>query len=79
MKPEIILLAVEKKNPAKEKEYNSTKEDSLSQSETSNEEDIVYNGHNPCNVIESSWRSVYPPSLETDVEGKWYTMIWLGK
>jgi len=83
--PEIILPAEGKKNPAKEKLYVfSTEEDSFSESETSNEEDSENNRNeievDPCdNSVERSWGSLCLPHLETDVEGKWYAVIWLGK
>ena len=71
----MILLAEEKKIPAKEKEYDSsTEEDSLSENETSDEDDRVNDGNeidiDPCDVIESCWRLLCPPLLDTDVEGK---------
>jgi len=83
MKLEMILPAEGKKNPAKEKLYfSSTEEDSISESETG-DEDSVNNGNeievDLCDMIESSWRSLCPPHLQTDVEGKWYAVIWLGK
>lgn len=62
----MILLAEEKKNPAKNKEYDSaTEEDSLSESETSDEEDSVNDKNridvDPCDIIESTWRSLCHP------------------
>ena len=71
----MILLAEEKTNPAKDKEYNSSaEEDSLSESETSDEEDSVNNKNkivvDPCDKIESTWRFLCLSHLETYVEGK---------
>ena len=57
----------------------------MSESETSDEEDHGKEfegnefGIDPCDVIESRWRLLCPPHLETYVEQKWYAVIWLGK
>ena len=80
----MIKYLLKKKITQLKKEYDSsTEEDVLSESETSDEEDSANEKNeidiDPCDVIESSQRSFCPPYLETDVDVKWYAVIWLGK